>query len=254
MKRPDTISPHPRTALVTGASKRIGRAIALELARAGLDIVLHSRQVDEAALQVMDEVAGFGREVIAMPADLADPDALRAAFGRACEKAGGIDMLVNNAAIFRNDRLAGFDLSNLREHMAVNLEAPLLLCSMFHDALPPGRAGQIVNIIDQRVLSPTGQYLSYDLSKAGLHAATMILARDLAPAVRVNAVAPGLVIPPDDGRDPGFDDRVERTPLRIRSDAGEIARAVRFIMETPSMTGQCIAIDSGRHMMAGLPA
>ena len=237
-----------KRALITGAARRIGREIALELAAAGLDIVLHVRRFDADSQDLAGRIRAAGRQAFVMEADLADAAGLVDAFDRTVATHGPVDMLVNNAAIFRHDRLDGFDPVVLRAHVAVNLEAPLLLARGLQATLPADATGLIVNIIDERIGAPTGQFLSYDISKAGLWTATRALARDLAPRIRVNAVAPGLVIPPGDGSDHGFDARVGSTPLGVRTDPQEIARAVRFIMESPSMTGTRILIDSGRHL------
>ena len=240
-------------ALITGAGRRVGAAIALELGPmpGGLDVALHVRRASGEADALARRVEAKGCRAQVIACDLANQAQTAALIERAEAALGPVRMLVNNAALFRHDRLADLEIDNLRTLMSVNLEAPLILAREMARRLPDGVTGVIVNMLDQRVVAPTGRYLSYDISKSALWAATRILARDLAPRIRVNAIGPGMVVPPDDGSDPLFEQRVARTPLARRSTEEEIARAVRFVLETPSMTGQHIVIDSGRHMTGG---
>jgi len=235
-------------ALVTGGGVRIGAAIVRALAAAGHDVVIHYARSRAPAEALAAEIASSGRRSAVVGADLADEAAAAGLLAQAEAALGPIDILVNNAAVFLQDRLATLDEAGWSQHQAINLRAPLILAAAFVEALPAEAEGCIVNMIDQRVLNPTPNFLSYSVSKAGLWMATQVLARDLAPRVRVNAVAPGHVLPAPGMRRERFDALIARTPLKRPSTPEEIAAAVRFILETPSMTGQMVVVDSGQAM------
>ncbi|MCC2666065.1 MAG: putative short chain dehydrogenase/reductase [Geminicoccaceae bacterium] len=178
-------------ALVTGAAKRIGRALALDLAAAGFDLAVHYRTSAAEAQAVAAAAVALGRRAVALPADLADEQATALLVGEAAAALGPITLLVNNAAVFDYDRPETADHERWQRQMAINLRAPLVLTQGLLAQLPAAGEANIVNLIDARVLNLTPHYTSYTISKAGLWVLTQHLARALAPRVRVNAIAPG---------------------------------------------------------------
>ena len=242
------MSASPRAALVTGAAKRIGRALALDLAAAGFDLAVHYRTSAAEAQAVVAAVAALGRRAVALPADLADERATAALVGEAAAALGPITLLVNNAAVFDYDRPETADHERWQRQMAINLRAPLVLTQGLLAQLPAGGPADVVNLIDARVLNLTPHYTSYTISKAGLWVLTQHLARALAPRVRVNAIAPGPVLPHAGMSDQAFAALARATPLGRGPSIEDICRALRAILETPSMTGQLLALDGGRHL------
>ena len=175
-------------ALVTGGARRIGRAICLELARAGFDIAVHHRASADQAAELVREIGALGRRAVSLPADLRDVMATHELIGRAAEALGPLSVLINNASVFADDRLDTITGESWSEHLETNLRAPVLLAQVFARQAPDGSA--IVNILDQRVLKPDPRFFSYGLSKAALWHATRTMAQALAPRIRVNGVGP----------------------------------------------------------------
>ena len=183
-----------------------------------------------------------------MSADLGREGEVTEIVAAAVRQVGPLAVLVNNASVFALDRLASADRTSWDRHLEANLRAPIVLSQGFVAQLPGDRHGLIVNILDQRVLNLTPNYLSYSISKVGLWGATQVLARELAPRVRVNAIGPGPALPPpglDQGR---FEELCRATPLQHGTGPEEIAGALRFIMASPSMTGQLITLDGGQQL------
>lgn len=236
--------------LVTGAALRIGRAIALELAAHGFDIALHThRHADEAA-DTLAEARALGAEARVFAADLADESACRSLLPAICEAFGRVDAVVNNASRFEHDNIETFGHAALAAHWQVNTAAPLLLARALHAHLQgSGRRGCVVNLLDQKLWNPNPDHLSYTLSKAALEAATTLLAQALAPSVRVVGVAPGIVLPsgPMDEREFALAERM--TPLGQAAGAADVARAVRFLIESPAITGTSLLVDGGQHLV-----
>ncbi|KAF0231440.1 MAG: short-chain dehydrogenase/reductase [Beijerinckiaceae bacterium] len=237
-----------RIALVTGGAKRIGAAICRELAQAGYAIILHCNRSLMEAEALATNLREHGARAAIAQGDLADLAALPALYARASAPFGPPTVLVNNASIFLDDSIATIDAAGFSAQLATNLQAPVLLAQAFAAALPADVKGAIVNIIDQRVLRPNPQFLSYSLSKSGLFAATKTLAQALAPRIRVNAVGPGPTLPNLRDGPEGFAREVAGTLLARPVKPEEIARAVRFLAEADSITGQMIAVDSGQHL------
>lgn len=236
-------------ALVTGGARRIGRAIAERLVAAGYAIVVHTsaRSLAEAEATAAALCDAGGRAAV-VRADLADAGETAGLVAAAALPFGPLTLLVNNASLFEPDSGAAFDPARFDEVMAVNLRAPLQLCADFAAALPEGRDGAIVNILDQRVFRPTPQFFTYTLSKAALWTATRTLAQTFAPRVRVNGVGPGPTLPnPSDG-EAGFLHEAARVPLARAVDPAEVADAVAFLAGARSVTGQMIAVDGGQHI------
>lgn len=237
-----------RTALITGAGRRIGKAIALDLARNGWRIGVHYASSREEAEAVVAEIRAAGGEAAALDADLAKAGDTETLVSRCAVDIGVPELLVNSAALFLDDRIETLAVDQWDHQHAVNLRAPMLLAKAFAAHLPPNRTGAIVNIVDQRVWRLTPEFFSYTIAKAGLYAATRTLAQALAPRIRVNAIGPGPVLASIHQTSAAFADEVARTPLQRATPPSEIAAAVRFILDAPSMTGQMIALDAGQHL------
>ena len=247
--RPDTRPASvPRVALVTGAARRIGRAIALDLARQGWDLALHANQSHEQADSLAREIAALGRRAVVLRAELTNEAEVSALLPDASAALGPVGLLVNNASIFDPDDISCMDRAGWDRHMEANLRAPALLMQRFAAALPAEAEGVIVNIIDQRVLHPGPDFLSYTLSKSGLWTLTRTLALALAPRIRVNAIGPGPVLQSRHQTAAEFAAEVASVPLRRQTDLTEIGQAIGFILSARSMTGQMIALDGGQHL------
>jgi NAD(P)-dependent dehydrogenase (short-subunit alcohol dehydrogenase family) len=235
-----------RAALVTGAGRRIGAAVAAELARAGFDIAVHYGRSVEDARRTAEAAEAFGRRAVILDADLADEADVLDLVPRAMAALGPLELLVNNASVFLLDDWDGEERAVWDAHMEVNLRAPLTLARVFA-AATEGPAS-IVNIIDQRVLKPTPEFFSYSISKAALWFATRTLAQALAPRVRVNAVGPGPTLASIHQTPEEFAAEAAGVLLQRCSTPEEIARAVLYLVDAPSVTGQMIAVDAGQHL------
>lgn len=235
-------------ALVTGGAKRIGRSIVLELARAGFDVAVHHRSSLDEACSAVEAVRALGRHAEAFAAELTSDSELPALLPRAAEALGPVTLLVNCASLFQDDRIETLTADGWDAHMAANLRAPVLLAQAFAAALPVEREGLIVNILDQRVRRLNPQFFSYTLSKAALWTATQTLAQALAPRIRVNGVGPGPTLPSIHQRNGEFDTEAANVLLQRRATPEEVAAAVRFLADSPSITGQMIAVDGGQHL------
>lgn len=243
-----TLSTSCGVALVTGAGRRIGRAIAMALGRDGWRVGVHYGTSDAEAREVVAAIEAGGGQAVAVQADLADRVATEGLIGHCARALGPVTCLVNSASIFLDDRIETLDPATWDLQQAVNLRAPVLLSKAMAAALPAGAAGNIVNIVDQRVWRLTPQYFSYTATKAGLWAVTQTLAQALAPRIRVNAVGPGPVLKSIHQSDAEFAAEARATILGRATNPEEIATAVRFILDAPSMTGQMIALDGGQHL------
>ena len=233
-------------ALVTGGAKRIGRAICLELARAGFDIAIHHRASEDAAADLTREIEGLGRRAVALSADLRDVVATHELIGRAAAALGPVSVLVNNASVFADDRLDTITGDSWSEHLDTNLRAPVLLAQVFARQAPEGSA--IINILDQRVLKPDPRFFSYGLSKAALWHATRTMAQARAPRIRVNGVGPGPTLPSVHQTDEEFDAEAAAVPLQRAGNPEAVAAAVRWLVDAELVTGQMIAVDGGQHL------
>ncbi len=236
-------------ALVTGAGHRIGRAVALSLGAADIAVAVHYHGSANAADAVVAEITQNGGRAASVSANLIDEIAVSSLVEKASNALGlPIDILVNNASIFEKDTLTDFTVHSWEQHQKVNLLAPLMLMQHFAQALPRDHKGVVINMIDQRVLKLNPQYLSYTLAKSGLWTATRTAAQALAPNIRVNAVGPGPTLPNHQQTQHEFEAEAASVPLKIGPSPQEIAQAVHFILEAPSMTGQMIALDGGQHL------
>lgn len=241
-------SEHRPVALVTGAARRIGRAIALFLAGRGYDVAIHCQRSRSEAAEVAERVALLGSKAAIVSADLSNFAEVERLIPSAVAGLGPLTLLVNNASEFRSDSLLDASPSTWAAHMDVNLKAPVFLTQSFARQLPEGANGNVVNIIDQRVLRLTPDFFSYSVSKVGLWAATRTAAQALAPRIRVNAIGPGPVLRSVHQSDADFAAEMASTLLKRGAAPEEIAAAVGFILDAPAMTGQIIALDSGQHL------
>lgn len=230
-------------ALVTGAARRIGRALALAAAGAGYDVVVHHHASPEEAAETARLIGAAGAASTIVAAELSDPAACRALIA-----SRPLTLLVNSASAFDDDRIETLTPEGWDRAQAANLRAPVLLAQAFAAALPAGASGQIVNIVDQRVLHPTPQFFSYAVSKAGLWAATQMLAQALAPAIRVNAIAPGPTLPSVHQRPGDFEAEARAVLLGHGPTPEELGQALAYLIDAPSVTGQMLVVDGGQHL------
>lgn len=234
--------------LVTGAAKRLGRAIALRLARDGYDVAIHYRSSKPDAEALAAEIKALGRRTALVDGELSKEAEVATIVPRASAALGHLTALVNSASVFEDDRVETATRASWDKHIDTNLRAPLVLSQAFAKQLPAGARGGIVNIVDQQVLNLTPQFLSYTVSKAGLWTLTRTLAQALAPAIRVNAVAPGPSLKADRQSQANFDAHVQATLLQRPSAPEDIAGAVAYLLSAPAVTGQMIVVDSGQHL------
>ncbi|MFN3352820.1 MAG: SDR family oxidoreductase [Brevundimonas sp.] len=233
-------------ALVTGAGKRIGREIALTLARAGFDVAVHYGGSAGAAREVVGEVEALGRRGVAIQCDLMDEDAVRGLVPAAAGALGPLAALVNNASVFEDDRVGSLSRDSWDRHLETNLRAPVVLAEAFAAQAPEGSA--IVNLLDQRVLKPDPRFFSYALSRNGLWWATRTLAQALAPRIRVNGVGPGPTLQSIHQSEADFAAEAAAVPLERAATPAMIADAVLWLIDAPMVTGQMIAVDGGQHL------
>lgn len=238
----------PRAALVTGAARRIGRAIALDLAERGWPVAVHYHTSAADAQSVVETITQKGGKAIAIQADLRNEDQVAALIPRVRDQLGPVTCLVNNAALFANDTVHMVTAESWHAHMQVNLRAPFVLIQAVAKHFPKGADGNVINMIDERVWNLTPYFVSYTVSKVGLWTLTRTLAMALAPDIRVNGIGPGPTLPSAHQTEDQFRRQWSMMPLRRPIGLEEICRAVRFILDAPSMTGQMIALDGGQHL------
>lgn len=238
----------PRTVLITGASRRLGRAIAEDLATHGFTIAVHARSSILEAEEFANTIRQKGGKAQAFAADLADIHSTTELMEKASNALGPIGVLVNNASIFRSDSADAFDSATFEAHFAVHVRAPSILAAGLINQLPQDMNGLIVNIIDQRVLAPNPRFYSYTLSKSALWTATQTMAQAFAPRVRVNAIGPGPSFKSERQRPQDFQAQIDGLILKRGPQPDEFGRTVRFLFDTPSITGQMIALDGGQHL------
>lgn len=242
-------TPAARTVLVTGAARRLGRAIALDLARAGWQVAVHYRGSAEDAAQTVAECAAHA-PAQAFQADLEDEAQARALLPAVVQRFGAVDAVVNNASRFQHDSAADFSYAALAAHIAANTAAPVLLAQALAAHLQErGGRGAVVNLLDQKLWNPNPDFFSYTLSKAALESANTLLAQALAPHVRVVGVAPGLTLTSYLLSQEDFDRLHKLSPLGRSSTAEDVVAAVRFALENGSITGTTLLVDGGQHLM-----
>lgn len=238
----------PKAALVTGAARRIGRAVALDLAGHGWAVAVHYNRSAKEANAVVAQIRKAGGNAVALQADLSKEVEIESLMRRAVDALGPIGCLVNNASRFQRDEVDSADRASWDAHLETNLRAPFVLIQAMARLLPADKSGVVVNMLDQRVWNLTPHFLSYTLSKSGLWTLTRTLALALAPRIRVNAIGPGPTLANERQSEAQFRRQYESMPLRKPVDVAEICDAVRFLISARSMTGQMIALDSGQHL------
>jgi NAD(P)-dependent dehydrogenase (short-subunit alcohol dehydrogenase family) len=242
--------PDRPVALVTGAARRIGRAIALDLAAHGWDVAVHYRSASPDLGETLAALNGAGSHAGAFAADLADEAQCEALLPAVAEAFGRVDAVVNNASLFEYDDVAGFRYATMERQWRANTAPAIVLARALHRHLQRrGAQGAVVNLLDQKLWNPNPDYLSYTLSKAALDAATTMLAQALAPALRVAGVAPGVTLLSGPMDDRTFERAHRLTPLGRSSTAADVARTVRFVLESPANTGTTILVDGGQHLL-----
>ncbi len=236
------------TALVTGGSRRIGRAISLDLAAHGFAVAIHCHNSRGEADALKAEIeANRGRAEV-IEADLTDRAALGGVVASAAKALGPVGLLVNNASIFEEDTSSDFGWEVWDRHFAVHLEAPAMLSRSFAAALPPRHHGLIVNIIDQRVWKLTPRHFSYTLSKSALWTLTRTMAQALAPTIRVNAIGPGPTLANSRQQPEDFEAQTDALILKRGPALEDFGATIRYLWGARSVTGQMIAIDGGQHL------
>ena len=235
-------------AIVTGAPRRIGRALALTAADAGYDVAIHARAIDADVESLIAEIKAKGRKAVATLGDLSHAETPARLVAEASAAIGPLTLLVNNASLFDDDRIETLTAASFDAHIHANLRAPILLSQAF--AAAPAEAGraQIINVLDQRVWKPTPQFFSYAVSKAALWQATRMMAQALAPRIRVNAIGPGPTLPSIHQNEDTFAAEAAGALLRGRVKPEDIAHALRYLIDATSVTGQMIAVDAGQHL------
>jgi len=236
--------------LITGAAKRLGRAIALKLAETGFDVAIHYRSSKPEAESLAAEIKNLGRRAALVDGELSKESEVVTIVPRASAALGGLTALVNSASVFEDDRIENATRASWDKHIETNLRAPLVLSQAFAKQLPADKEGAIVNIVDQVVLNLAPQLLSYTVSKAALWTLTQTLAQALAPRIRVNAVAPGPSLKAAKQTQANFDRQVAHdTLLKRPSSPEDIAEAVHYLLSARAVTGEMIAVDSGQHLV-----
>ena len=246
-----------KRALVTGAAKRLGRAMALRLAGSGYDVVVHYATSKDEAESVVAEIQSLGQRAIALQADLLDEDQTQALMGRSQEALGGpVTVLVNNASIFDYDNITTATRESWDRHIGSNLRAPFVLTQGLAAAIPDPRRdangefvaqGLVVNMLDQRVKKLTPEFMTYTIAKMGLWAFTQTAAQALAPKVRVNAIAPGPTLIGARQSPEHFAKQRAATILQRGSNPEDITAALGYLLEAPAVTGQLLCVDGGQH-------
>ena len=245
------------TALVTGAGRRLGRAMALYLAQRGHDVAIHFATSQDEAEEVAREIRAMGRRAVTLKADLLDEAQVETLVPRATDDLGPLTVLVNNASIFEYDRIDTSTRRGWDRHMESNLRAPYVLIQHFARQCPPAEPdaageplakGLVVNMLDQRVWKPTPEFSTYTIAKMGLWALTQTAAQGLAPHIRVNAIGPGPTMRGTRQSETHFARQRAATVLGRGANPQDITAALGFFLDSPAVTGQFIAVDGGQHL------
>lgn len=243
-----------KVALVTGGARRVGRAVTLMLARAGAHVVVNYHTSAEAAAATAAEAHAAGVEALPWQCDVADWEAVQEMAAAVANRFGGVDVIVNSADLFAQTPFPTGDPTTWRRVTAVALDGPFYVCNSLTPGMLARGGGAIVNIVDLSVWEPWPNFTAHAVGKAGLLALTRQLALELAPTVRVNAVAPGLVLPPPDMDERRARGLAERTLLGRWGEPADVARAVRYLIEADYVTGEVLAVDGGERYGHRKPA
>ena len=238
-----------KTALVTGAGKRLGRAIALALAEDGYDVALHYNTSRQDAEAVQGDVEALGQRAMLVEGDLGDPTNADRIMRQALTLSGSLSLLINSASYYDSDSLNTLTMASWQKLINVNLAAQVFMMQAFakQPSVPGGAS--IVNMLDQQITAPSPQFFSYFTAKIGLEGATRLAAFELAPAIRVNGVAPGLVLPSWGQNQEEFEARQAIMPLGVGLGAEDIVGAIRYLSSASHVTGHVVFTDSGQRLM-----
>ncbi len=238
-----------KTAIVTGGAVRLGRAVSLALAEEGVRVALHYHRSEDAADRTIAEIRSCGSDALAVQADFCEPvSAARTVIEAAIAEFGRADILVNSAAIFEAGTLATTTEDDWDRHFSINLKAPFFLCQAFAEQLQPGRRAHIVNIADRRATRPGTDHLAYTLTKSGVVTLTKSLARELAPDVQVNAIAPGAILPPSGAEESFLDYLAESIPLHRTGSVDDVTATLRFLLRSDFITGETVHVTGGEQL------
>lgn len=237
-----------RIALVTGGARRIGRALCLALAHHGWTVAVHYNTSGAAAKDLVREIEAVGANAIALHADLSNESAVAGLIPQVVALDGSFDLLINNAAHFRRDTFATMTRATWDAHLETNLRAPVVLTQQFAAQRVSAAVGVVINLLDHTVWNPPSDFISYTISKSALWMLTRTAAMALAPGVRVNAIGPGPTLQGERQSQAHFDAMVAGAPLGRTTTPQEIFIAIQYILDTPSITGQMIALDGGQHL------
>ena len=235
------------TALVTGGALRLGRATALALAGAGVNVVVHYRSSAKEAVALSDEIRALGVKAWALKADFSQPEEAAGLIERGVEEAGSLDILINNAAVFPEGTLSDITLEELERNITVNAWAPFVLSRSFANICSTGK---IVNMLDTRIKGDDPPHAAYHISKHLFTLLTRLTALEFAPGVTVNAVAPGLVLAPHGSEEGYLDGLSGGLPLERAGSPADVTEAILYLLKSSFVTGQVIYIDGGRHLRA----
>lgn len=234
-----------KNTVITGAGQRLGHAMAMALAEQGYDLALHCNDSVQNAETLARDCRQLGRKAVVISANLSEDSAPARIMEQAQSALGPVHGLINNAALYLEDSLENFTVEQWEQQLAINLRAPALLCQALVNQLPRDSQGCIVNMLDQRVAAPTGMFFTYTLSKCGLADMTAMLARSLAPRVRVNAIAPGLTLPSNGQSEAQFGAAQRKTLLGTGPGPDDIVRALVYLLDSPVVTGETLFVDGG---------
>ncbi|MEO3387685.1 SDR family oxidoreductase [Mesorhizobium sp. CAU 1741] len=234
--------------LVTGAAKRVGAAIVRDLSNNGFAVAIHCNASRDDADRLAEEIAADGGRVAVVQGDLSDVNVAATIVAKAEAALGSVQMVVNNASLFDEDTASDFDWPTWDRHFDLHLKAPVVLTQTMAAALPQGKDGMVVNIIDQRVWRPNPRFFSYTLSKSALWTATRTMAQSFAPRVRVNAIGPGPSLQNQRQNTADFERQVDALLLKRGPDLAEFGATIRYLWSARSVTGQMIALDGGQHL------
>jgi NAD(P)-dependent dehydrogenase (short-subunit alcohol dehydrogenase family) len=253
-----TDTPPFRAALVTGGAQRLGRAMALGLARRGINVAIHYNRSQDAAEATANNIRALGVKAVTLGADLLDEAQTKALIGRARDGLGhDLDVLINSASIFKYDSLNSASQQSWDMNIDSNLRAPFVLTQEFARQAPKATRQEngemmanacIINMIDQRVKKLTREYMSYTIAKTGLWTFTQTSARALGPDIRVNGIGPGSTLQGAEQSDAQFAEHRQGSVLQRGANPDDIVRAMNFLLESPSFTGQLLCIDGGQHL------
>ncbi|CAN5916299.1 SDR family oxidoreductase [soil metagenome] len=236
-------------ALVTGAAVRVGRALAMALAADGYFVFVHHNRSAAQARKTVSAITAAGGKAKAVRADLSSARQVEALVGKCRTRGVRLTCLVNSASLFKLDRAPTATAADFDLHMAINLRAPMLLSQALARQLPERETGVIVNVLDQKLYNLNPDFLTYTLSKVGLGGLTKLLAQAFAPRLRVAGIAPGLTLRSGSQTDARFAEQHTENPLGVGVTVEDLVRALRFILQTPTYTGDTLIVDSGEHLI-----